>query len=79
MVINWKKQPWVWDIFYIYCYLVQQCTIFQDDLQNRVFQEKRQLCSRVRAFSDEYGLLAMMKNPKGFPFQHRRLLNTSEG
>ncbi|PNF17214.1 hypothetical protein B7P43_G05216 [Cryptotermes secundus] len=50
-----------------------------DDLQNRVFQEKRQLCSKVRIFSDEYGLLAMMKNPKDFPFQHRRWLNTSQG
>lgn len=50
-----------------------------DDLQNSVFQEKRQLCNRVHAFSEEYGLLTMMKNQKGFPFQHRRWPNTSQG
>ncbi|KDR10647.1 hypothetical protein L798_14323 [Zootermopsis nevadensis] len=49
-----------------------------DDLHNRVFQQKRQLCSRVREFSDKYGLLAMMKNPSGFSVQPRRCVQTNE-
>jgi len=53
--------------------------MFQDDLQNRVFQEKRCLCSRVHEFSDKYGLLAIVKNPSGFAVQHKRCLNSSQG
>lgn len=50
-----------------------------DNLQNSVFQEKRQLCSRVREFSNKYGLLATMKKHSDLALQHKRWLNTSEG
>lgn len=50
-----------------------------DNLQNRVFQEKRQLCRRVREFSNKYGLLVTLKKPTNLALQHKRWLNTSEG
>lgn len=50
-----------------------------DNLQNSVFQEKRQLCSRVREFSNKYGLLVTMKKHSDLALQHKRWLNTSEG
>ena len=33
--------------------------VLQEELQNSVFENKRQFCDKVRQFTDEYGLSAM--------------------